>query len=100
MEGAFQPTASVNGRSQAFGATTQTNSSVNRETPGFHHALCDRQKHLRGADTRQLKTQSRSEDLLVRPASLFAIEQRSSLIPAVTYVPTQLPVQYHRLSEA
>ena len=23
-----------------------------------------------------------------------------NLIPAVTYVPTQLPVQYHRLSEA
>ena len=35
------------------------------------------------------------------PALLFVIAERSAeLIPAVTYVPTQLPVQYHRLSEA
>jgi hypothetical protein len=35
------------------------------------------------------------------PALCFAIaEQSTEFNPAVTYVPTQLPVQYHRLSEA
>ena len=34
-------------------------------------------------------------------AGLSASQNRPfELIPAVTYVPTQLPVQYHRLSEA
>ena len=35
------------------------------------------------------------------PALCLAIaEQSTEFNPAVTYVPTQLPVQYHRLSEA
>jgi hypothetical protein len=35
-----------------------------------------------------------------KKAGLIAQTGLSNLIPAVTYVPTQLPVQYHRPGEA
>jgi hypothetical protein len=56
---------------------------------------------LRG--TRQNRWQSKSGDLRSlenKKAGLSAQTGLIKLIPAVTYVPTQLPVQYHRPGEA